>query len=174
MKVNDKSLLKGHLKVETLDRSGQKITWYDDHNLVVDGGCQVVAELLGLYSGAEAQAYNQIATINLSGRTTGSSDTSGNTPPAPSQVALQGIVSIAQIPITSVSAISSPIGVLFQATLDFADGNGNDVQDAGLFTMGGPSSSPVPRMFARQSVGIIPKTSAISVLFSWAVTLASS
>ncbi len=67
----------------------------------------------------------------------------------------------------------------FIVTLESADGNGNTLQEAGLFTAGSagspsPSDAPgttpgSPRMVARQIHPPIPKTVAISIEYSWRI-----
>jgi hypothetical protein len=67
----------------------------------------------------------------------------------------------------------------FIVTLEDVDGNGNTLQEAGLFTKGdavSPSASDAPgtgpgdpRMIARQIHPPIPKTVAITIEYSWRI-----
>lgn len=71
----------------------------------------------------------------------------------------------------------APGELQFLATLETGDGNGNTLREAGLFTAGSAESvSDVPgtgagvtRMFARQTYPDIPKTSAITIDYSWTI-----
>lgn len=81
-------------------------------------------------------------------------------------------------PLVDINKITGAPGELqFVATLEAADGNGNTLREAGLFTAGAsPSTSDAPgttpgstRLFARQTHPDIPKTSSIVIDYSWTI-----
>jgi hypothetical protein len=82
------------------------------------------------------------------------------------------------VQLLDVNKITGAPGELqFVATLEAADGNGNTLREAGLFTAGAaPSVSDTPnttagstRLFARQTHPDIPKSSAIVLDYSWTI-----
>jgi hypothetical protein len=72
--------------------------------------------------------------------------------------------------------------VTFIATLEAADGNGNTLSEAGLFTGGSafstsdsPGTTPgTTRLFAHQIYSGIPKTSLVTVDYSWTISFVAS
>lgn len=177
----------GHVKVEgVLASNGRRVVFYDSHNLIVNNGLTVVSELLGqalATTNAPAASYNGIGSIWVGGRTTGLLSTAGTTTPAASQTGLQGTL-VQRLPVLSsgVTFNTTPISVDFRASLGTTQGNGYDIEEVGLFTAGSnpanpdlaAAGSPAPRMFARQVVPTITKTSALALDFTWRIGFVAS
>lgn len=103
---------------------------------------------------------------------------SSNTPASRSDTNLGAFVIGKQL--DDVNKVTGVPGELeFIATLGAGDGNGNTLQEAGLFTKGSagsptPSDTPgtapgTPRMFAHQIHPPVPKTSALVLEYSWRI-----
>lgn len=181
MLQSDSLVLKGQITVETVSLDGTRTRIYQGPNLIVNQGLSAMVELLAQLNTQQAPANNKIGSIWVGGRATGSGSTAALTPVAAAQTTLQGLV-ISRLATTSLVVLAPPLyGLDVKTTLGFTDGNGNDLQEMGMYTYGtladplaSSTATPPSRMIARQVFGTLAKTASIAVDFTWRITLAAS
>ncbi len=138
-------------------------------NKIMFLAADVLVELLAQRASDAAPGANQIYSMRMG---------SSNTAASRSDVNLGAMVTGKAL--DDPNKVTGVRGELaFSTTLESGDANGSTLREAGLFTKGTAGSptptdapgvgSTNPRMFARQTHPDVPKTSAISLEYTWRI-----
>lgn len=137
--------MKGTLLLTVLNRQGEVVATYTQHNLIVDSGYQAVAGALAGVEGAKI-AYFAVGT-------------NGNDP-APADTAIENGVCV---PLTF--EVLDNAAVRFDFIVDYDIANGKDIQEFGLLTQDG-------RLFSRLTrEEHISKTEEMMLAGSWTINI---
>lgn len=147
-------VIEPNLEIDVIDEGGNLIRQIRTRNMIVKSGRNYLRDLLG-YPDLEGSTgavpnYIQLGT--------------SNTAPSDSQTAL--IAPVFSKIITRRMPEESKI--TFQLFVALTEANGYDLQEAGLLTF---SSS---QMWARAIYTSIHKTSSVSIIYNWRISIASS
>ncbi len=134
---------KGSVKI--YDKNTGKVL-YDDKNVVVNGGREILSKLLG-----EALAANEITTLQAG---TGTS---------PAEKTETSLVASVFSKAKTTQTYPTTESVKFAFSITDSEANGYTLAEFGLFTSGGD-------MFARTVTGGFPKTSAMALEIEWTIT----
>jgi hypothetical protein len=149
-------------------KTGEVIQTIEIRNKITLLAANVLVELVAQREGVDpGPSANQIYTMRMG---------TSNTPATRADTNL-GAPVFSKVIVDS-NKVSGAQGELqFLVTLESGEANGSTLQEAGLFTRGTMTPSPVfgepdpatpkLRMFARQIHPAIPKTSAITLEYSW-------
>lgn len=139
---NEKLNITGTIHIEVRDKAGSLLLNTTEKNLVVNGGRNAVAALLG-----GSAANKNITQIGFG---------TGSVMPSPPDAALTGTV------LKNISTVQYPsVGaVRFNWLLDYADANGLAIREFGLFCADGS-------LFNRKTRDAINKTADISISGYW-------
>ncbi len=180
-RFNDGIHMRGDLRVVIRDaRTGERLRTIEIRNKITFLAADVLVELLAQratdpqppsfpIAAAPLKTPNEIFSMRMG---------SSNVPASRADTNLGAFVIGKEL--LDVNKVTGVPGELeFIASLGTADANGATLQEAGLFTRGDaltptPSDPPgtvpgQPRMFARQIHPAVPKTSAISLDYSWRI-----
>lgn len=96
----------------------------------------------------------------------------GTTPPNRGNTALENEVHSIELSDTSlILTLSNPFEIRVVATLEAEFGNGSTLTEAGLYTAGSETESPV--LFARQVHAALPKSEALVIDYDWRIALSA-
>lgn len=142
--MTEQSIATGTLEIKVYDKDGNLVQQATERNLIVNGGRNSLARLLG-----GAGAGKQIATIGFG---------TNGTAASPPDSALTGAF------VKAVSAVSYPQtgAVKFDWLLDYADANGTAIREFGLIASDGT-------LFSRKVRDLISKTAEIQIQGSWTI-----
>lgn len=173
--LSDGISMRGILSVTVHDAiTKEKLRFYEIRNKITFLAADTLVELWAQrVTDPPDPAYQSIFSMRMG---------SSNTPASRSDTNLGAFV--AGVQLLDVDKVTGIRGELqFIAVLGTGDANGNTLQEAGLFTRGSavsptPSDAPdiipgSPRIVARQVHPAIPKTSAITVSYSWRVAFSA-
>jgi hypothetical protein len=170
MDLSDAIRIQGVLRVGVKDaRTGLYLRRYEIRNKITFLMADVLVELLAQRASDPTPAFDAAFSMRMG---------ASNTPASRSDTNLGAFVIGKQL--NDVNKVTGVPGELqFLAQLDAGDGNGNTLQEAGLFTAGSagsptPSDAPgtapgTPRMFARQIHPPIPKSVAVILDYDWRI-----
>lgn len=164
--------MRGDLSVTVRDSLTNEIVWrHEIRNKITFLAADALVEMLAQRATDPTPDKQSIYSMRMG---------SSNTPASRADTNLGAFV-IGKV-LNDVDKVTGVPGELeFSATLSSAEGNGSTLQEAGLFTKGTtPSASNAPgigpgdtRLFARQIHPPVPKTSAISIEYSWRIAFSA-
>lgn len=155
--------LRGDITISVIEAAtGEVVRRMEIRNLIVTNGLTLIGNLLKGY------VTPGVDTVHLGEIQVGK----GTTPPVTGNTAIETAptAGLVHLPVTvTVSTVANQVEVKCTAQLATTDCNGDTISEACLFMLNVAGASP--SLFARQVYPGVPKTSALTILYDWRITL---